>query len=100
MRVNVFLIATAKMVLSALEIIATPLSWILLLNFQVNNFYRLGRAVVTSENPEVPVLSGWLSLPSLVEIGLTDLPKFGGLWPIFMSAKGLDGWGQKNGIFC
>ena len=59
MRVNVFLIATAKMVLSALEIIATPLSWILLLNFQVNNFYRLGRAVVRSENPEV-------------------------LWPIFM----------------
>ena len=53
MRVNVFLIATAKMVLSALEIIATPLSWILLLNFQVNNFYRLGRAVVRSENPEV-----------------------------------------------
>ena len=53
MRVNVFLIATAKMVLSALEIIVTPLSWILLLNFQVNNFYRLGRAIVRSENPEV-----------------------------------------------
>ena len=53
MRVNVFLIATAKMVLSALEIIVTPLSWILLLNFQVNNFYRLGRAVVRSENPDV-----------------------------------------------
>ena len=63
MRVNVFLIANAKIVLSALEIIATPLSWILLLNFQVNNFYMLGRAVVRSENLEVPVLSGlppWL----------------------------------------
>ena len=53
MRVDVFLIATAKIVLSALEIIATTLSWILLLNFQVNNFYRLGRAVVRSKNPKV-----------------------------------------------
>ena len=88
MRVNVFLTATAKIVLSALEIIATPLSWILLLNFQVNNFYRLGRAVVTSENPEVPVLSGWLSLPSLVEIGLTDLPKFRGAMAYIHVSKG------------
>ena len=88
MRVDVFLIATAKIVLSALEIIATPLSWILLLNFQVNNFYRLGRAVVTSENPEVPVLSGWLSLPSLVEIGLTDLPKFRGTMAYIHVSKG------------
>ena len=75
MRVNVFLIATAKMVLYALEIIATPLSWILLLNFQVNNFYRLGRAVVRSKNPKV-------------------------LWPISMSVERLDRWGQKNGNFC
>jgi hypothetical protein len=36
-RANVSLIATAKMALSALEIIATLSSWILLLNFQVNN---------------------------------------------------------------
>ena len=26
----------------------------------------------------VPVLFGWHNLPPLVEIGLTDLPKFGG----------------------
>ena len=31
-----------------------------------------------SENPGVPVLFGGHSLPPLVEIGLTDLPKSGG----------------------
>ena len=36
------------------------------------------RAVGRSENPGVPVLFGWHNLPPLVEIGLTDLPKFGG----------------------
>ena len=32
------------------------------------------RAVGKSENPEVPVLFGGHNLPTLVEIGLTDLP--------------------------
>ena len=50
MRVNVFLIATAKMVFSALEIIATLSSWILLLNFQVNNSYRLCKALNKSNS--------------------------------------------------
>ena len=36
------------------------------------------RAVGRSENPGVPVLFGGYNLPPLVEIGLTDLPKFGG----------------------
>ena len=36
------------------------------------------RAVGRSENPGVPVLLGGHNLPPLVEIGLTDLPKFGG----------------------
>ena len=36
------------------------------------------RAVGKSENPEVPVLFGGHNLPTLVEIGLTDLPKSGG----------------------
>ena len=36
------------------------------------------RAVGRSENPGVPVLFGGHNLPPLVEIGLTDLPKFGG----------------------
>jgi hypothetical protein len=36
------------------------------------------RAVGRSENPGVPVLFGWHNLPPLVEIGLTDLTKFGG----------------------
>ena len=35
-------------------------------------------AVGRSENPEVPVLFGGHNLPLLVDIGLTDLPKFGG----------------------
>ena len=36
------------------------------------------RAVGGSENSGVPVLYGGHNLPPLVEIGLTDLPKFGG----------------------
>ena len=36
------------------------------------------RAVGKSENPEVPVLFGGHNLPTLVEIGLTDLTKSGG----------------------
>ena len=36
------------------------------------------RAVGRSENPGVAVLFGGHNLPPLVEIGLTDLPKFGG----------------------
>jgi hypothetical protein len=36
------------------------------------------RAVGGSENSGVPVLFGGHNLPPLVEIGLTDLPKFGG----------------------
>ena len=36
------------------------------------------RAVGRSENPGVPVLFSGHKLPPLVEIGLTDLPKFGG----------------------
>ena len=38
----------------------------------------LFRAVGSSESPGVPVLFGGHNLPPLVEIGLTDLPKFGG----------------------
>ena len=36
-------------------------------------------AVGRSENPGVPVLFGGHNLPPVVEIGLTDLPKYGGL---------------------
>ena len=36
------------------------------------------RAVGRSENPGVPVLFGGHNLPPVVEIGLTDLPKYGG----------------------
>ena len=36
------------------------------------------RAVGRSENPGVPVLFGGHNLPPLVEIGLTDMSKFGG----------------------
>ena len=36
---------------------------------------RLCRAVGRSENPGVPLLFGGHNLPSLVDIGLTDLPK-------------------------
>ena len=39
---------------------------------------RCSRAVGRSENPGVPVLFDGHNLPPLVEIGLTDLPKFGG----------------------
>ena len=39
------------------------------------------RAVGRSENPGVPVLFGGHNLPALVEIGLTDLPKYGGGTP-------------------
>ena len=39
---------------------------------------RPARAVGKSENPGVPVLFGGYNLPTLVEIGLTDLPKSGG----------------------
>jgi hypothetical protein len=38
-------------------------------------------AVGGSENPGVPVLFGGHNLPSLVEIGLTNLPKSGGAIP-------------------
>ena len=31
-----------------------------------------------SENPEIPVLFGEHNLSPLVEVGLTDLPKYGG----------------------
>jgi hypothetical protein len=37
------------------------------------------RAVGRSENPGVPVLFSGNKLPPLVEIGLTNLPKFGGV---------------------
>ena len=40
--------------------------------------YLVYRAVGRSENPGVPVLFSGNKLPPLVEIGLTDLPKFGG----------------------
>ena len=40
--------------------------------------YTKFRAVGGSENSGVPVLYGGHNLPPLVEIGLTDLPKFGG----------------------
>jgi hypothetical protein len=40
--------------------------------------YFSSRAVGGSENLGVPVLFGGHNLPPLVEIGLTDLPKFGG----------------------
>ena len=36
------------------------------------------RAVGRSENPDVPVSFGGHNLSPLVEIGLTDLPKYGG----------------------
>jgi hypothetical protein len=39
------------------------------------------RAVGRSENPGVPVVFGGYNLPPLVEIGLTDLPKFRGGTP-------------------
>ena len=38
--------------------------------------YYVLRAVGRSENPGLPVLFGGHNLPLLVEIGLTDLPKF------------------------
>ena len=38
---------------------------------------RINRVVGRSENSGVPVLFGGHNLPPLVEIGLTDLPKFG-----------------------
>ena len=41
-------------------------------------FHHVYRAVVRSENPGVPVLFDGHNLPTLVEIGLTDLPKSGG----------------------
>ena len=41
-------------------------------------FDHICRAVGGSENSGVPVLFGGHNLPPLVEIGLTDLPKFGG----------------------
>ena len=41
-------------------------------------FYHVYRTVVRSENPGVPVLFDGHNLPTLVEIGLTDLPKSGG----------------------
>ena len=34
---------------------------------------------ILSENPGVPVLFGGHNLPPLVEVGLTDLPKSGGV---------------------
>ena len=40
--------------------------------------YLLIRAVGRSENPVVPLLFGGHNLSPLVEIGLTDLSKFGG----------------------
>ena len=40
--------------------------------------YLCSRAVGRSEKPGVPVLFGGHKLPPSVEIGLTDLPKFGG----------------------
>ena len=42
------------------------------------HLYVHNRAVGRSENLGVPVLFGRHNLPPLVEIGLTDLPKFGG----------------------
>ena len=36
------------------------------------------RAVERSENPGMPVSLGGHNLAPLVEVGLTDLPKFGG----------------------
>ena len=46
---------------------------LLVQSFQVHN-----RAVGGSENSGMPVLYGGHNQPPLVEIGLTDLPKFGG----------------------
>ena len=43
------------------------------------NLEDVGRAVGRSENLGVPVLFGGHNLPPLVEIGLTDLPKSGGV---------------------
>ena len=40
---------------------------------------NIARAVGRSENPGVAVLFGGHNLPRLVEIGLTDLPKSGGV---------------------
>ena len=40
--------------------------------------FLFNRAVGRSENPGVPILYGGHNLPPIVEIGLTDLPKFGG----------------------
>ena len=45
--------------------------------FYSTNLIR--RAVGKFENPGVPVLFGGHNLPPLVEIGLSDLPKFGGV---------------------
>ena len=45
---------------------------------QPSSYYSNSRAVGRSQNPGVPVLFGGHNLPPLVEIGFTDLPKFGG----------------------
>ena len=44
---------------------------------QAMTFFDYYRAVGRSENPGVPVLFGGHNLPPVVEIGITDLPKYG-----------------------
>ena len=48
-------------------------------SFKIHSWMQLShfRAVGRYENPGVPVLFGGHNLPPLIEIGLTDLPKFG-----------------------
>ena len=48
------------------------------ISLYIKKIKSLNRAVARSENLGVPVLFGGHNLPPLVEIGLTDLPKFGG----------------------
>ena len=50
--------------------------------------YIDGWAVGRPENPGVPVLFGGHNMPPLVEIGLTDLSKFGGAmaWTVKISS--------------
>ena len=48
------------------------------LNFQESSRSQESRAVARSENPGGHVILGGDNVPSLVEIGLADLPKSGG----------------------
>ena len=57
------------------------------------------RAVGRSENTGVPVNLVGLIFPTLVEIGLTDLPKSGGPWPSLPppAPTGLDSEERRSG---